>query len=242
MKKIAIAALAALTAVSLAACGGEKKNDGSGRVKKLPAVNTTDDEDLVQTVSESKSAEESEEELSSDDDGRIVIELKDPDEENGSDKADTSEAAEKKEKKALFTFSADGDKWKVEQDKNSASIIYNGDDIEFAKGNCTIMINSREIEDMPDRTLSEVADAIVDSKGLTSSVEVASRGESVLGGHDAYTLDCIYTVKNVDFDLEITVMAEGTSVLEVWVMSYEDCTDAMRSNFDEVLKTIRFDL
>ena len=245
MKRIAIAALAALTAVSFAACGNKDKNDGSGRVKKLPVTNTTDSEDIAQTGSKSDKAAEdgsvTEQTPAESNDEKVVIELVDPDEEDGSDKTEPDESEEKDEDShSLFTFNADEKLWVTEKNRNSTSLIYNGDDVEFAKGNCTILINNRVIEDMPDRTLGEVADAIIDSKGLTDFVEVQSRGESVLGGHDAYTLSCVYTVNSVNFDLDVTVMAEGTDVLEVWVMSYEECTAAMQDNFDEVLRTISF--
>ena len=44
----------------------------------------------------------------------------------------------------------------------------------------------------------------------------------------------------ISFDLDISILAEDTNVLEVWVVSYDQCTAAMRDNFNEVLKTIRF--
>lgn len=217
-----------MIAVSLTACGKKNKNDSSEIVKKQP-VNTTDSED--NTSPEDTEATEAEDEAPKADD-KVVIDIEDPTED--------SSGTEQDKPTSLFTFKADEDIWNVEQDENSASIIYNGDDVQFAKGNCTILINTREIEDMADRTLGEVADAIVDSKGLSSSIVVNDRGESVLGGQDAYTLECTYTVGEVKFDLDITVMADGIDVVEVWVMSYEECTDAMQKKFDEVLKTIKF--
>lgn len=233
MKRIAIAALAALMAVSLTACGNKNKKDGTDIVKKQPTGNTTDSEDMVQEDFSSTSTKDE----ASDSEAAVT---KPEETKKEPEVTDEPEEPEEKVDTALFKFSADKELWKVEQDENGASIIYNGDDISLAKGNCSIMINTREIEDMPERTLGEVADAIVDSKGISSSVVVNSRGESVLGGHDAYTLECVYTVRDVRFDLDITVMAEGTDVLEVWVMSYESCTNAMQSRFEDVLKTIKF--
>ena len=235
MKRTVIAALAALLAVTMTACGNKDKKDGSGRVEKLPPATqqTTAEEDTTEAeetaAPETTQAEESDE--------PVVIELKDPDAE---DSGAESKAADNAGAGAPFTFKADSSKWIVEQDDVSAAITYNSDDIQFAKGNCTVMINARTVEDMEDRGLSELADAIVDSKGLTDKVTVSSRGESVLGGHDAYKLSCLYTVNGVEFDLDIYVMAEGTQVIETWVMSYKDCTDAMQANFEQVLDTVAF--
>lgn len=243
MKRILIAALAASAAVCLTACGGEKKNDGSGRVKKQPVDSVvTEGEDSVSAESDRESSAVSAAMSSAVSSAAETAAVGSGEPDEDISRAEDSSSGEKAEENgAVFTFTADESKWNTEQEGKSAELTYNGDDIPLAKGNCTIMINSREIEDMPERTLSEVADAIVDSKGLASSLTEIGRGESVLGGHDAYTLSYVYTVNNVRFDLDISVMAEDTTVLEVWVMSYEECTAAMEGHFEEVLKTVRFD-
>lgn len=253
MKKIVIAALAAVISVCLAACGDQAKNDGSGRVKKIPPkTQTTEAEDTTETeapagdgpAEESTPADESEKVITTEapDETDLTVEKKDePENSKAADStADSSADAAKPAADTPFTFSADSTKWDVAEENGSATITYKSDDIQYAKGNCTIMINSRVVEDMADRMLSELADAIIDSKGLTDSVTVNDRGQSVLNGHDAYTMNCLYTIKDVKFDLDITIMAEDTRVVEVWVISYQDCTDAMSANFDEVLKTIAF--
>ena len=243
MKKLVIAALAALTAVSLTACGSKDKKDGSGRVAKMPVQDTvTDAEDVTPTDVEIQlgtAAENNAE--TSEEDGKTVIKLDDPDAEadSGEEKPDSTSAAEATAG-APFSFRADSSKWNVTSDDKSASLIYNADDITYAKGNCSIMINTRTVDDMPDRTLSEIADAILDSKGMTDNITVNTRGESLLGDHNAYTLHCVYKMDKADFDLDITVMAEGTQVVEVWVMSYTDCTAAMQDNFSQVLDTVSF--
>ena len=246
MKRSVIAALAVITAMCCTACGGSDKNDSAAAAASVPAKSETTAADDTDTPADTSadavtetapvSPETPDETDVSKPDGPIVVKIDDPD--KAESKAPESGSTENKA--ASFTFNADSSKWKITQDGSSAAITYNGDDIDYAKGNCTIMINSRIVEDMADRTLGEVADAIIDSKGLTDSVEIVSRGESVLGGHDGYTLSCVYTANNIKFDLDITVLAEDTQVLEVWVMSYQDCTDAMQDNFDEVLKTIEF--
>ena len=240
MKKILIAALAAITAVSLTACGDKEKNDGSGRVAKLPAdAAITDAEDETPTDVEIQLGGNAQTDTpdgttaADAEDSKTVIEINDPD-------APAETQAQPESADAPFSFKADSSKWKVTSDDKSASLIYNADDITYAKGNCSIMINTRTVEDMPDRTLREIADAILDSKGMTDSITVNTRGESLLGSHDAYTLHCVYKMDKADFDLDITVMAEGTQVVEVWVMSYTDCTAAMQDNFAQVLDTVSF--
>lgn len=240
MRRFAIAALAALMSVSLAGCGDKEKNDGSGRVKKMPPVTETtaaedaaSAEEVSSAVTDGAVTAVPQSEIS--DESAVVVEIKDPAESGTESKAEAVQAAG-----APFTFKADESKWTVTADEVSAAITYNADDIQYAKGNCTIMINARTVPDMADRLLSDLADAIIDSKGLTDSVKVNTRGDSVLNGHEAYYLDCLYTVNGVEFDLDINVMAEGTQVIEVWVISYKECTEAMQANYDAVLDTIAF--
>lgn len=240
MRRFAMAALAALMAVSLAGCGDKEKNDGSGRVKKMPPETvTTAEEDITAAEEVSVSVTETTAATAAaavtSEVSAAVTEVTAPAESGAESKAEAVQTAG-----APFTFKADESKWTVTADEVSAAITYNADDIQYAKGNCTIMINARTVPDMEDRQLSDLADAIIDSKGLTDSVKVNTRGDSVLNGHDAYSLDCLYTVKDVEFDLDITVMAEGTQVIEVWVISYKDCTEAMQANYDAVLDTIAF--
>ncbi|WP_294490654.1 hypothetical protein [uncultured Ruminococcus sp.] len=246
MRRFAMAALAALMAVSLAGCGDKEKNDGSGRVKKMPPETVTTAEEDITAEEDAASAEEVSSAVTDDavtavpqseisGESAAVTEVTAPAESGAESKAEAVQTAG-----APFTFKADESKWTVTADEVSAAITYNADDIQYAKGNCTIMINARTVPDMEDRLLSDLADAIIDSKGLTDSVKVNTRGDSVLNGHDAYSLDCLYTVKDVEFDLDITVMAEGTQVIEVWVISYKDCTEAMQANYDAVLDTIAF--
>lgn len=245
MKRILAAALAAVTAVCCTACGSSGNDTESAKEAAAPVQQ----EEPTGTQEVTIVINSEEPEVTTEyDDTPFTIDLTkpEPDESQG-DEGDTvielgkSDNSDSKATPAAFTFTADNSKWSVSQDDSkSASITYNGDDIDYAKGNCTIMINSRVVSDMADRTLGEVADAIIDSKGLTDSVEIVSRGESVLGGHDGYTLSCVYSVDKIKFDLDITILAEGSNVLEVWVMSYQDCTDKMQENFDEVLNTIKF--
>lgn len=242
MKKIAIAALAAVVAFGLTACGGEKKNEqgkaDAPSATEKPAGNTpgivvVDPNEDKPAASDTSAAESSQ----PDDGGQTVIEIKDP------DAPDTSSAAEKKKKeyKATFTVKADEAKWETTQESSSStSIIYKADDIADAKDNCSIMINSRVVETMAEMTLSEVADAVIDSKGLKDSIEITDRGDTKVGGHAAYTVSGVYTTEGISFDIDISIMAEDTNVLEVWVLSYDKCTSAMRDNFNEVLKTISF--
>ena len=242
MKKIAIAAMAAVVAVSLAACGGKENKDGkkeSNSAAATPACNTpgivvVDPNEGKPAVSADTSADSSH----TDDSEQTVIEIKDP------DAVDTSSSAaekKKKETKPVFTVKADDKKWETTQDSSSAmSIVYKADDIADAKDNCSIMINSRVVETMAEMTLSEVADAVIDSKGLKDQIEIADRGDTKVGGHAAYTVSGVYSVDGISFDLDISILAEDTNVLEVWVVSYDQCTAAMRDNFNEVLKTIRF--
>ena len=242
MKKIAIAAMAAVVAVSLAACGGKENKDGkkeSNSAAATPAGNTpgivvVDPNEGKPAVSADTSADSSH----TDDSEQTVIEIKDP------DAVDTSSSAaekKKKETKPVFTVKADDKKWETTQDSSSAmSIVYKADDIADAKDNCSIMINSRVVETMAEMTLSEVADAVIDSKGLKDQIEISDRGDTKVGGHAAYTVSGVYSVDGISFDLDISILAEDTNVLEVWVVSYDQCTAAMRDNFNEVLKTIRF--
>lgn len=242
MKKIAIAAMAAVVAVSLAACGGKENKDGkkeSNSAAATPAGNTpgivvVDPNEGKPAVSADTSADSSH----TDDSEQTVIEIKDP------DAVDTSSSAaekKKKETKPVFTVKADDKKWETTQDSSSSmSIVYKADDIADAKDNCSIMINSRVVETMAEMTLSEVADAVIDSKGLKDQIEISDRGDTKVGGHAAYTVSGVYSVDGISFDLDISILAEDTNVLEVWVVSYDQCTAAMRDNFNEVLKTIRF--
>lgn len=242
MKKIAIAAMAAVVAVSLAACGGKENKDGkkeSNSAAATPAGNTpgivvVDPNEGKPAVSADTSADSSH----TDDSEQTVIEIKDP------DAVDTSSSAaekKKKETKPTFTVKADDKKWETTQDSSSSmSIVYKADDIADAKDNCSIMINSRVVETMAEMTLSEVADAVIDSKGLKDQIEISDRGDTKVGGHAAYTVSGVYSVDGISFDLDISILAEDTNVLEVWVVSYDQCTAAMRDNFNEVLKTIRF--
>ena len=242
MKKIAIAATAVVVAVSLAACGGKENKDGkkeSNSAAATPAGNTpgivvVDPNEGKPAVSADTSADSSH----TDDSEQTVIEIKDP------DAVDTSSSAaekKKKETKPTFTVKADDKKWETTQDSSSSmSIVYKADDIADAKDNCSIMINSRVVETMAEMTLSEVADAVIDSKGLKDQIEISDRGDTKVGGHAAYTVSGVYSVDGISFDLDISILAEDTNVLEVWVVSYDQCTAAMRDNFNEVLKTIRF--
>lgn len=242
MKKIAIAAMAVVVAVSLAACGGKENKDGkkeSNFAAATPAGNTpgivvVDPNEGKPAVSADTSADSSH----TDDSEQTVIEIKDP------DAVDTSSSVaekKKKETKPVFTVKADDKKWETTQDSSSAmSIVYKADDIADAKDNCSIMINSRVVETMAEMTLSEVADAVIDSKGLKDQIEISDRGDTKVGGHAAYTVSGVYSVDGISFDLDISILAEDTNVLEVWVVSYDQCTAAMRDNFNEVLKTIRF--
>ena len=243
MKKIAIAALAAVMAVGLAACGGKESKDGSGKKDSnsggaapsgnTPGIVVIDPNEGSPAADGPVAADNSE--AGADD--KTVIEIKDP------DNADTtSSAAErKKETKPVFTVKADDKKWETTQESSSAmSIVYKADDIADAKDNCSIMINSRVVETMAEMTLSEVADAVIDSKGLKDDIEITDRGDTKVGGHAAYTVSGVYSVDGISFDLDISILAEDTSVLEVWVISYDQCTAAMRDNFNAVLKTIRF--
>ena len=242
MKKIAIAAMAVVVAVSLAACGGKENKDGkkeSNSAAATPAGNTpgivvVDPNEGKPAVSADTSADSSH----TDDSEQTVIEIKDP------DAVDTSSSAaekKKKETKPTFTVKADDKKWETTQDSSSSmSIVYKADDIADAKDNCSIMINSRVVETMAEMTLSEVADAVIDSKGLKDQSDISDRGDTKVGGHAAYTVSGVYSVDGISFDLDISILAEDTNVLEVWVVSYDQCTAAMRDNFNEVLKTIRF--
>ena len=242
MKKIAIAAMAAVVAVSLAACGGKENKDGkkeSNSAAATPAGNTpgiviVDPNEGNPAADNTAAAENSDSEA----EDKTVIEIKDP------EAADTSSSAaekKKKETKPVFTVKADDKKWETTQDSSSAmSIVYKADDIADAKDNCSIMINSRVVETMAEMTLSEVADAVIDSKGLKDQIEISDRGDTKVGGHAAYTVSGVYSVDGISFDLDISILAEDTNVLEVWVVSYDQCTAAMRDNFNEVLKTIRF--
>jgi hypothetical protein len=234
--------MAVVVAVSLAACGGKENKDGkkeSNSAAATPAGNTpgivvVDPNEGKPAVSADTSADSSH----TDDSEQTVIEIKDP------DAVDTSSSAaekKKKETKPVFTVKADDKKWETTQDSSSAmSIVYTADDIADAKDNCSIMINSRVVETMAEMTLSEVADAVIDSKGLKDQIEISDRGDTKVGGHAAYTVSGVYSVDGISFDLDISILAEDTNVLEVWVVSYDQCTAAMRDNFNEVLKTIRF--
>lgn len=243
MKKIAIAALAAVMALGLTACGDKNKDSADKTADSAsaetgapsgdtPGIVVIDPNEGKTAVNDTSSAAGHD----PDKDEQTVIEIKDP------DAADTSSAAEKKkESKPVFTVKADEAKWETTQESSSStSIIYKGDDIADAKDNCSIMINSRVVETMAEMTLSEVADAVIDSKGMKDLIDVTDRGDTKIGGHAAYTVSGVYTSDGVSFDIDISIMAEDTNVLEVWVISYDQCTSAMRDNFNKVLKTISF--
>lgn len=245
MKKIAIAAMAAVVAVSLAACGGKESKDGSGKkdsssgaagapVGNTPGIVIVDPNEGAPAADNTAAAENSDSEA----EDKTVIEIKDPE---AADTSSSTAEKKKKETKPVFTVKADDKKWETTQDSaSSTSIVYKSDDIADAKDNCSIMINSRVVETIADMTLSDVADAVIDSKGLKDQIEITDRGDTKVGGHAAYTVSGVYSVDGISFDLDISILAEDTAVLEVWVISYDQCTAAMRNNFNEVLKTIRF--
>ena len=70
------------------------------------------------------------------------------------------------------------------------------------------------------QTLSEVADAVIDSKGLKDQIEISDRGDTKVGGHAAYTVSGVYSVDGISFDLDkwtTTAYQRVLSNSQIWV-------------------------
>ena len=103
-----------------------------------------------------------------------------------------------------------------------------------------MVINYREDQQANVTPLSELADRALAEKGMTDTLEITSQGETTFNNYDAYSVSGRYTMKDVDFNVTLDVISEDENVLEVWTMSYTGCTEAMQSNFSEVLSTVNF--
>ena len=243
MKKFVIAAAAALTAVSLTGCSGDTEvNDNVQQTTQ--AVQTADtavtepliviedpgDQPAVSTDSVQQTVTQAPESSA---EGFVEL-TEEPSEDSTSSQAAPQETAK-------FTYKASSSKWSEDySDATGASITYRDVDIENAKGTCTVVINYREDQQANVTPLSELADRALAEKGMTDTLEITSQGETTFNNYDAYSVSGRYTIKDVDFNVTLDVISEDENVLEVWTMSYTGCTEAMQSNFSEVLSTVNF--
>ena len=243
MKKFVIAAAAALTAVSLTGCSGDTEvNDNVQQTTQ--AVQTADtavtepliviedpgDQPAVSTDSVQQTVTQAPESSA---EGFVEL-TEEPSEDSTSSQAAPQETAK-------FTYKASSSKWSEDySDATGASVTYRDVDIENAKGTCTVVINYREDQQANVTPLSELADRALAEKGMTDTLEITSQGETTFNNYNAYSVSGRYIMKDVDFNVTLDVLSEDENVLEVWTMSYTGCTEAMQSNFSEVLSTVNF--
>lgn len=246
MRKFLIAAAAALAAVSLTGCSGETAvNDNAVQTSAVSVADTGTEPLIViedpeeQPVPANTDAAQPQETVTqppvSGDDGFVVI-TETPDE-----GAEGTSSQAQPEETAKFTYKASSTKWSEDySDLTGASVTYRDVDIENAKGTCTVVINYREDKDANITPLSEMAERAIAEKGMTDTLSIAAQGETTFNGLGAYAVSGRYTMKDVDFDVDLTVVNEDEDVLEIWTMSYVGCTEAMQNNFNEVLSTVKF--
>ncbi len=220
MKKLLIAIIAASLVFTLSACGGESSEEKESSSKSTAA-------------SENNSSEKEDESSNEESDGT-----------DDSDTASSTSADDAPLQASPLVYAADESSWEIENESYTDAVItsltYIGTEVPDAAEVCNITLSSIVIPGLEEYSMDEIAPIYKDRLGLNDGMTINSEEAGEFNGYEAYSYHGIYTVGEADFDMDIIIAREGSSLMVICPMSYSDVTDAIKEQFDAVLDSVRF--